>query len=42
MRAGWINPRVERRSERGKALRIFAVEDARRVEDRIMNGEYPK
>lgn len=41
MRADWIRPRVERRGERGKSLKIFAVEDARSVETRILGGEYP-
>lgn len=42
LRAGWIKPRVERQGERGRAIRIFAVEDMRRAEGRILNGEYPQ
>jgi hypothetical protein len=40
MGAGWLKPRVSRQGTR-KTLRIFAVEDVRRCEDRILNGEYP-
>jgi hypothetical protein len=42
MKAGWIRPRVERNGARGRSLRIFAVEDVRRAEERILKGEYPE
>lgn len=43
MAAGWLKPRVNREPESsGRALKIFAVEDVRRCEDRILAGEYPE
>lgn len=40
IKAGWIKPCCVRPGGRGKKL--FAVEDIRRCEERILNGEYPK
>ena len=39
IKAGWLKARSEKKGGRGK--KIFAVEDIRRVEDRILNGDYP-
>jgi hypothetical protein len=40
--AGWIQPRVERKGAAGRSLCIYAIEDLRRAEARILNGEYPE
>lgn len=41
MDAGWLKPRICREGLRGKAKRIFALEDVLAVEDRILAGDYP-
>lgn len=40
MRGGWLKPRLVRQGAR-KTIKIFAVEDIRRCEDRILGGDYP-
>jgi len=40
-RAGWIKPRVLRPTGKG-ASPIYAVDDVRAVESRLLNGEYPE
>jgi hypothetical protein len=40
IRANWIAPRAVKPN--GKASKLFALEDVARVEDRILNGEYPR
>lgn len=39
IRAGWLAHRAEKPG--GKRAKIYALEDVRRVENRILAGEYP-
>ena len=40
--AGWIKARTMKCNENGKASQItYSVEDFRRVEERLLAGEYP-
>lgn len=39
--AGWIKPCAVKDSNRGPSKKIYSVEDLRRVEQRIKDGEYP-
>lgn len=40
--AGWIKPVCEAGGSRGRKSIIYSVEDWRRVEERILKGEYPE
>ena len=40
--SGWLKPRAQREVRRGKPRAIYATQDVREVEERILNGEYPQ
>lgn len=39
--AGWLAPCCQKSGLRGPAKKLYSVADLRRVEDRILAGEYP-
>lgn len=39
--AGWLRPCAVKEGARGPAKKLYSVADLRRVEDRILAGEYP-
>lgn len=39
MRAGWLKPRARTGGQR--SMKLFALDDVHRCEDRILEGEYP-